>query len=221
MSAAAPLRIALLGAESTGKTALATGLAEHYRARGWPCTLVPEYLRSWCDAAGRTPRPDEQLAIAQEQIRLAQSQDTAGLLVADTTALMVAVYSDFLFGDSSLYPLALEHQRSYHLTLLTGLDLPWVADGLQRDGAHVRAPVDALVRAALEGAGIGYRVVYGSGAARLENALIAINSIASEAHPESAGNLIRSKDVEYRPWRCEQCSEPACEHRLFQRLQAH
>ena len=210
--------MALLGAESTGKTALAQGIQAHFQARGIPTALVPEYLRTWCDAAGRTPRPEEQPGIAQEHARQLSASTDARLLVADTTPLMVAVYSDFLFGDRSLYPFALEHQRSYDLTLLTGLDLPWVADGLQRDGAHVREPVDALVRAALDGAGIGYRIVYGSGNARLDNALFAINSAALCRGILGAKASFRSENVASRPWACEKCSDPDCEHKLFSGL---
>ena len=207
--------MALLGAESTGKTALAQGIQAHFQARGIPTALVPEYLRTWCDAAGRTPRPEEQQGIAQEHARQLSAPTDVRLLVADTTPLMVAVYSDYLFGDRSLYPFALEHQRSYHLTLLTGLDLPWVADGLQRDGAHVREPVDALVRAALDGAGISYRIVYGSGTARLDNALFAINSAATCGGIKNAQAIFRSENVTSRPWACEKCSDPDCEPNLF------
>ena len=210
--------MALLGAESTGKTALAQGIQAHFQARGLPTALVPEYLRTWCDAAGRTPRPEEQQGIAQEHARQLSDPTDVRLLVADTTPLMVAVYSDYLFGDRSLYPFALEHQRSYHLTLLTGLDLPWVADGLQRDGAHVREPVDALVRAALDGAGISYRIVYGSGTARLDNALFAINSAATCGGIKNAQAIFRSENVTSRPWACEKCSDPDCEHKLFSGL---
>ena len=210
--------MALLGAESTGKTALAQGIQAHFQARGIPTALVPEYLRTWCDAAGRTPRPEEQQGIAQEHARQLSAPTDVRLLVADTTPLMVAVYSDYLFGDRSLYPFALEHQRSYHLTLLTGLDLPWVADGLQRDGAHVREPVDALVRAALDGAGISYRIVYGSGTARLDNALFAINSAATCGGIKNAQAIFRSENVTSRPWACEKCSDPECEHKLFSGL---
>ena len=212
------IRIALLGAESTGKTALADGIAAHFKAQGQDVVLVPEVLRVWCDAAGRTPRPEEQMGIALEQARRTTEAPAAALLVADTTPLMVAVYSDYLFGDRSLYPFALEHQRSYHLTLLTGLDLPWVADGLQRDGAHVREPVDALVRAALDGAGISYRIVYGSGTARLDNALFAINSAATCGGIKNAQAIFRSENVTSRPWACEKCSDPDCEHKLFSGL---
>ncbi len=211
-------RIALLGAESTGKTALAQGIQAHFQAQGIPAALVPEYLRTWCDTAGRTPRPEEQQGIAQEHARQLSAPTDVRLLVADTTPLMVAVYSDYLFGDRSLYPFALEHQRSYYLTLLTGLDLPWVADGLQRDGAHVREPVDALVRAALDGAGISYRIVYGSGTARLDNALFAINSAATCGGIKNAQAIFRSENVTSRPWACEKCSDPDCEHKLFSGL---
>ena len=210
--------MALLGAESTGKTALAQGIQAHFQARGIPTALVPEYLRTWCDAAGRTPRPEEQQGIAQEHARQLSAPTDVRLLVADTTPLMVAVYSDYLFGDRSLYPFALEHQRSYHLTLLTGLDLPWVADGLQRDGAHVREPVDALVRAALDGAGISYRIVYGSGTARLDNAFFAINSAATCGGIKNAQAIFRSENVTSRPWACEKCSDPDCEHKMFSGL---
>lgn len=198
------MKIALLGAESTGKTQLAQALAAHYNASGRPAEAVPEALRDWCAAMGRTPRPEEQLAIAQEQERrvdeaLARSQ----VVIADTTAVMVAVYSAMLFKDGSLYRFALARQRGYQHTLLTGLDLPWVADGLFRDGPQVQAPIDAQVREVLAQAGVAFRVVYGQGEERLKNALAAI-----EGHPD--GEI-----VPRRAWNCEKCSDPDCEHRLF------
>jgi hypothetical protein len=82
------------------------------------------------------------MGIATEQAR-AVEQAPPGWVVADTTPLMTAVYSHMLFDDDSLYPMALAHQALYDSTLVTGLDLPWVADGLQRDGPHAREPVDA------------------------------------------------------------------------------
>ncbi|HZY16781.1 MAG TPA: AAA family ATPase, partial [Ramlibacter sp.] len=60
-------RVALLGAESTGKTRLANELATHLREQGCDAVAVPETLRAWCESAGRPPRPEEQLAIAQAQ----------------------------------------------------------------------------------------------------------------------------------------------------------
>jgi nicotinamide riboside kinase len=62
---------------------------------------------------------------------------------------MTAVYSDYVFKDLSLYEQALELQAQFDLTLVMGLDVAWVPDGLQRDGEHVREPVDNLIRQAM------------------------------------------------------------------------
>jgi nicotinamide riboside kinase len=202
--------IAVVGAESTGKTELASALAQRLTQRGIATTLVPEVLREWCVREGRTPRPDEQAAIADEQTRRIAGAARQGVVVADTTALMTAVYSDMLFDDPSLYAEALAAQAGYTITLLTALDLPWVADGLQRDGPHVREPVDALVRAALARAGVAYAVVHGRGPERLASAWTALN-LASGAEPAAAS---RAAGTTWS-WTCDKCSDPVCEHRLF------
>jgi len=211
------MKIALLGAESTGKTQLAQALAQHWQQKGQSVTVVSETLREWCDQHGRTPRASEQLGIAHQQAQRVLDAPSAQWLVADTTPLMVAVYSDMLFDDPSLYDFALSHQQHYDITLLTGLDLPWVADGLQRDGPHVREPVDARVRAALARGGIAHKVIYGQGEARLANALFAIESAAASSTSPWANSR---KDAQSRPWTCRDCSDPACEHRLFTGLWA-
>lgn len=212
------MRIALLGAESTGKSTLASALEQHWHARGLAVQRVDEYLREWCAAHARTPQAGEQAAIAREQMRRTDLPDASVRVIADTTALMTAVYSELLFGDTTLYPMAIAHQRSFHVTLLTGLDVPWVADGLQRDGPQVREPVDALLRQRLSEAGIAYRVVYGSGDARLHNALLAIESAAALTLDEQTGALAARREGQTRPWRCGKCSDPDCEHRLFSDL---
>lgn len=212
------MKIALLGAESTGKTQLSQELAQALRGRGHSVAVVPEYLREWCMSAGRTPRPEEQEGIAREhERRVDEAAAAGGTVIADTTAVMVAIYSAMLFQDGTLYQFALDRQRGYDITLVTGLDLPWVADGLQRDGPHVREPVDELVRKALAGAGVPYRVVYGSGAERLRNALDAIDSIAASARVARAAGQNDSERGAWI-WACDKCSDPDCEHRLFTRL---
>ena len=170
--------VALLGAESTGKSTLAGALGAALVARGQRTVVVAEALREFCAGRGRTPHADEQQAIAEKQTdRIAAAAGDAGVdvVVADTTALMVAVYSELVFGDRSLYERAEAAQRQCDLTLLMALDLPWQADGLQRDGPQVQAPVDALVRAALARAGVLWAEVAGAGEARLASALKAID----------------------------------------------
>lgn len=208
--------IALVGAESTGKTELARAIAQRLHDRGVPVTLVSEYLREWCEREGRTPRPDEQQAIADEQTRRIAMAAATGVVVADTTALMTAVYSEQLFADTSLYDAALAAQQRYAITLLTALDLPWVADDM-RDGPHAQQPTDTLVRAALARAKLSYAVVHGTGGERLASAWNAIVSIAgNEGRPRTRARS-DAKPASWS-WPCEKCSDPECEHKLFSDL---
>ncbi|MFT3665257.1 AAA family ATPase [Piscinibacter sp.] len=203
--------VTLLGAESTGKTTIAHALGAVLARRGERVAVVEEYLREFCDGAGRTPRIDEQRGIAAEQTRrIAAAAAACDVVVADTSALMIAVYSDQVFGDTGLYDAALAAHARADLTLLSALDLPWQPDGLQRDGPQVREPVDAKIRAALARAAIGWAVLFGQGEARLANALAAVER--ARTTPDDDG----------RPrwqWVCERCGDVGCErHRLLPSL---
>jgi nicotinamide riboside kinase len=196
--------IALLGAESTGKTTLCQALAGQLQAQGHSVGVVPEYLRQWCEARGRTPRPDEQAEIADEQgRRIWAAAEHADWVLADTTALMTAVYSELLFDDCSLYATALAEQRRMTLTLLTGLDLPWVPDGLQRDGPHVRQTVDDALRQALTSAALPYTVVYGQGSHRVAQAMAAVQGVMNA--PVATPSAARWR------WVCADCDDGDCE----------
>lgn len=170
------LVVALLGAESTGKTDLARALAaELGRSTGLRVRWVPEHLRAWCDDRGRTPLRHEQRDIARAQTAaIDEAARDSQLVIADTTALMTAVYSRFVFGDDSLDAEAVAAHRRCSLTLLTALDLPWEPDGVQRDGPHVREPVDALLRQLLAAHGIAHARVQGLGEQRVQTALSAV-----------------------------------------------
>jgi len=217
-------RIAILGAESTGKSWLSEALADAIshlacaQAHTPIVHRVDEVLRSWCQREGRTPEAHEQASIAQAQAQ-AVEQAQANWVIADTTPLMTAVYSHLLFGDTGLYSMALAHHALYTHTLITGLDLPWVADGLQRDGPHTRGPVDALLRQALHTAKLPYSVVYGQGPQRLNNALMAIGLpiMSPEAYtPRDMAQFGLNQGRQ--AWQCNDCSDPDCENTLFTNL---
>ena len=216
------MKIALLGAESTGKSQLAQDLATRFKALGLPVVLVKEYLREWCDQQQRTPEKHEQAEVAQTQMSRILQAPQDHLVLADTTPLMTAVYSQMVFKDDSLNTQALTWQQQFDITLLTGLDLPWVADGLQRDGAHVREPVDQKIRHLLGVAGVPYQVIYGQGPQRLANALYCIASAAAKLHGTMAKQLCQalSRPESLPTWTgpCETCGDGECEHRLFTRL---
>ncbi len=206
------MKIAILGAECTGKTQLAHGLARALTTPTSRAVWIPEVLRAWCDEHQRTPRPEEQQAIAQAQALQATSGADADWLLADTAPLMTAIYSDLLFEDASLYAFALEHHRCYGLTLVTGLDLEWVGDGIQRQGVQAQVLVDARLREVLQREALPYTVVYGTGTERTACALQAIHQ-----HHKLPAATPFTPNSPWR-WNCEKCSDADCEHQLFSRL---
>jgi nicotinamide riboside kinase len=215
------LVFAIVGAESTGKSVLARDLAARIAAEtGLASVHVDEHLRTWCAREGRTPRAHEQRAIAQtQQDRIAAAAATHDVVVADTTALMTAVYSRLVFDDRTLEAwAAAEHVRSAHHTLVTALDLPWVADGLQRDGPHVRAPVDEALRELLSVHGIGWSLVSGLGERRTETAFDTVSPLLRARATPGSGLFTRlarrEADQPAWHWVCEKCDVPDCEHRL-------
>lgn len=203
--------MAVLGAESTGKSSLIQNLALELTRLGHDVRTVDEYLRVWCAREGRTPRAHEQASIALEQTRQVHAaigllqHNAASVLLSDTTALMTAIYSEVLFGDGSLLEYGLSQQKTFDLTLVAGMDLPWVADGLQRDGANSQAPIDQRLRQVLAHYGLPFHVIYGTGPQRSHSALRLLQHRLGSLPP----------GPEQAPWICDKCSDPGCEHRLF------
>jgi NadR type nicotinamide-nucleotide adenylyltransferase len=157
-------RVAILGAESSGKSTLAEALAVHY-ATVW----VPEYLREFVDRHGRVPFEHDQAGIARTQL---EREDAAAaiasrFLFCDTAPLMTAVYSRVYWNrvDRELEALALAHD--YALTLVAAPDCPWEPDGLQRDSDEVRQRVHRLLVESLEERAIPFVLVDGSLAQRM------------------------------------------------------
>lgn len=179
----APKLICILGAESTGKTTLAQQLAAHFA-----CPWVPEYLRTFCDERGRTPRRDEQALILETQHvhelaaiaggRAAVSGSSIGsvprYVVCDTAPLTTAIYSDYVFGDGSLYTRARALHQRYALTLLCMPDLGWVADGFLRDSADAQLKIHDMMTRELTTLGLPFAQVEGGGNVRLDEAVKAL-----------------------------------------------
>jgi ribosome-interacting GTPase 1 len=99
------------------------------------------------------------------------------------------------------------------IRLLMGLDLPGL--GPEQDDE------DKRLRQALVIAQTPFTVIYGKGVDRLSNALLALDlaceTDAAGLERESAQfNINRGRDA----WQCNDCSDPACEHKLFTRLLA-
>lgn len=194
VSTASILRIAILGAEATGKSTLAAELAAHYHTL-W----VPEYLREFVETTQRPPVAAEQLLIATTQLRreaesakrvlenAAQGMgqgmvQTSSLLFCDTTPLMTAIYSEHYFveADSALARLAAAHD--YAATIVTAPSMPWVADGMQRDSDAVRQKVHHTLLHKLQQAGIQYQLVDGSLQQRVLQSVEYLGALLAQTH---------------------------------------
>ena len=143
------IKVAVLGAESTGKTTLCRDLATNFG-----CAWVPEYMRTYLQAKWDTEQLtctwDDLLPIAQGQIELenklakqaTQTRDNSHYLFCDTSLFELMVYANLYYGDcpEALTKAALLHH--YNMILLTDVDIPWVADDL-RDSPHERDEISA------------------------------------------------------------------------------
>jgi HTH-type transcriptional repressor of NAD biosynthesis genes len=123
-----PLRIAIFGAESTGKTALAAALANHF---GEPWS--PEFVREFWDSHGGTITAADLDAIARGQVA---NEDAAAararrVVFHDTELLTCVLWDDLLFPEKCPPWVRAEAERRARriaLWLLCDTDLPWTPD---------------------------------------------------------------------------------------------
>lgn len=164
--------ICLHGPESVGKSIMAEQLAAALNA-----TLVPEYGRAYCARHGTDLRMADLVDMAMVQTDLiAEARETAAQwVVADTDALMTAVWADMMLGRRDAWFARFDDMAD--LYLLLDIDLPFVDDGLRiYGGTEERARFFDLCKAELERREVPWALVGGTGEARLENALKAIRA---------------------------------------------
>ncbi len=170
----APRRVVVTGSECTGKTTLARALAGRY-ATVW----VPEFARRYVARKGAPPTAADVEAIARGQIALEDelSGGAEHLLIQDTDLLSTVVYSRHYYRQCPPWIEEALARRAADLYLLAGIDVPWVADGHQRDRRDRREEMHALFLAALTARRLPYVEVAGSHPARMERAVAAIDDL--------------------------------------------
>lgn len=152
-------RVAILGAESSGKSTLAEALAQHYGT-----VWVPEYLREFVDTHGRVPFEEDQFGIARTQLERENAAAPAAsrFLFCDTTPMMTAIYSRVYWNRVDEQLAALDTSHDYAFTLVAAPDNPWVPDGLMRDSDEVRQMEHRMVVETLVERDIPFVLVTGS-----------------------------------------------------------
>jgi NadR type nicotinamide-nucleotide adenylyltransferase len=150
------IRICFHGAESTGKSALASKLSDEL---GVP--WVPEYGREYCEKRGTELTMADLLAIAEGQdaaMRTACAEEPP-LVLLDTDPLMTAAWAEMLFGQ--VPPVLIGYPRAERY-LLFAPDTQWVEDGTRFFGTQAeRARFAAIAEAVLVRAGVGFQRIAG------------------------------------------------------------
>ena len=173
-------RVAIVGAESTGKTTLAQQLAEHFKT-----VCVPEYGREYTEVnVGRDAffdykwRDEEFVHIAKKQIELEEQLATAAnrVLICDTDVLATCIWQERYMGHCSAEVDTIARQRSYDLYLLADCDIPFRQDGL-RDGEHLRQWMTNRFREELKDRQLPWILIYGSREHRLQTAIAEIEKL--------------------------------------------
>ena len=154
MTRSGPLVVVVSGSECTGKTTLAKDLAARFEA-SWSAEFSREYL----DLKGAPLDASDVEAIARGQIAAEDAAIAGGarVVVKDTDLVSTVVYARHYYGGCPAWIERAAHERMGGLYLLLHPDVPWIADGLQRDRPASRAEVHGLFAAAL--AEFGARVV--------------------------------------------------------------
>jgi HTH-type transcriptional regulator, transcriptional repressor of NAD biosynthesis genes len=165
-------RLVIVGAESTGTTTLARGLADALKT-----VWVPEYGRQFTLEHGldHVWESDDFDLIARHQ---AVMEDTAArfsgpVLICDTDVLATAIWHERYVGTSRALVATMATERRPALYILTSDDIPFVQDGL-RDGEHVRGWMTERFRTVLLETGVPWCEVRGNPETRLSQAHAAI-----------------------------------------------
>lgn len=168
-------RVAILGAESTGKTTLARRLSDALGA-AW----VPEYGRLYCehrDALTLTTPDFEAIAWGQVAWEDAAASTADRVLICDTELHTTNTWADLVMGTRPDWMTAAARERRYDLVLVLENDVPWEADGT-RVLEHRREEHLRLIEAELRSAGRGWRRIGGDADARFNEALRLIRPLA-------------------------------------------
>lgn len=147
-------RIAISGSASTGKSTLASALAE---ALGLP--LIPEAMRLHLEAGhprlDQVPREEACGVLARFRRELAAAEALHGSFVADNGALDLEAYAQWYGcpGDPSPW----EHRYDAVILLPAGL-LPYERDGVRRDDAGEEQRFQSMVEALAQQSRLGGRL---------------------------------------------------------------
>jgi NadR type nicotinamide-nucleotide adenylyltransferase len=167
-------KIAVIGAESTGKTWLCESLAKHY-ATVW----VPEYARDYFhDSDIYNFTMEDLVKIAEKQIALEEELflKAKDFLFCDTTLITLKMWAELDFQRT---PPIIEDNLpkiKYDHYFITNNEMPWVKDPL-RQNKHSRDLLMEMNITEVKKLGMSYSIISGKDDERLKNAIQILESL--------------------------------------------
>lgn len=162
------LKIAILGAESTGKSELCAELAKHYHT-----VWVPEYAREYFNNSDiYNYNLEDLVAIAKKQIELENQiiKDANKFLFCDTTLITLQIWAELEFNQTTDFIAKKVSEIKYDYYFITDNDLPWVKDE-QRQNKFSRDLILELNQEKVKKVNTPFSIIQGLEGDRLKNAI--------------------------------------------------
>ncbi len=162
-----PIKIAVIGPESSGKSELTPWLANHIG-----CNFVSEYAREYIPKLDREVIYEDLDLILAEQLRQEDQYPNDKFLVCDTETIVVKVWAEVVYGRVSPFIHSAWKDRKYDFTLLCYPDLPWEPDPLRSIPEwEGRKAIFDIYENELKDLGRSYAILKGNGNQRFQNAI--------------------------------------------------
>ena len=171
------LKVAIIGPESSGKSTLCQDLSLHFGI-----SFVAEYSRQYLQEIEHPYELEDLIEIAQGQLKGIESAVKAkeDLLISDTEALCVLVWSEVKYGTVSPLVSQLWEGQDFDLYLLCDASLPWEYDVLREvPDQHKRQEIFELFKKKLIQAARKFAIIQGHSEQRKNQAIAYINRCLS------------------------------------------
>ena len=164
-------KIGITGAECSGKSTLAKQLANHFGV-----SYVKEFAVEYLDSLNHSYTQDDLYIIAKgQQMEWKFSNDQ--VLIADTELLVIAVWSEVVYGRVSEELEALLRNQQFDHYFLCKPDIPWEA-GPYRVNPNDRDELFKIYQRRIDELGWNYTLIEGNEEERFSLALDALKDFS-------------------------------------------
>lgn len=167
------LKIALLGAESTGKTTLCSELAALYHAN-W----IPEYARDYVSQLNRDYTFEDIEHIANQQFNQINAEYSSKIVFFDTELIITKVWFEVVFHACPQWINEAIVKSPINYYLLCNTDIDWIPDAVRENGGEMRNQLHAQYETILKELNLPYAIVSGAGQERIACAVRYIDKIS-------------------------------------------